>query len=60
MKYVLWLLAGVGLGFVVAHQVNRTEAGKAFFDDINNKTTQLTDALREGYRERAEELRDQA
>ena len=57
MKYVFWLLAGVGLGFLVAHQVNRSEAGKAFFNDVDSKARQLSEAVAAGYRERATELR---
>jgi hypothetical protein len=57
MKYLFWLLAGVGLGFLVAHQVNRTDAGKAFFADVDSKARQLSDAVAAGYRERSSELR---
>lgn len=57
MKYVFWLLAGVGLGFLVAHQVSRTPAGKAFLDDVDAKTRQISDALVDGYRSRSSELR---
>jgi len=58
MKYLFWLLAGVGLGFLVAHQVNRTDAGKAFFADVDSKARQISEALVEGYRERSSELRN--
>ena len=27
MKNALWLIVGIGTGFLAAHQVNRTEAG---------------------------------
>ena len=58
MKYLAVLLAGVGLGFVVAHQVNRTPAGKAFLDDVDAKARQLTGAVSAGFTERTQELRD--
>jgi len=57
MKYVFWLLAGVGLGFLVAHQVNRSEVGKAFFNDVDSKARQFSEAVAAGYRERVTELR---
>jgi hypothetical protein len=60
MKYVAWLLAGVGLGFIVAHQVSRTPAGKAFLDNVDATTRDVTNAIRDGFAERTQELRDGA
>jgi hypothetical protein len=57
MKYLFWLLAGVGLGFLVAHKVSQTEGGKAFFASVDSTARQLSDAVVTGYRERASELR---
>jgi hypothetical protein len=59
MKYVAWLLAGVGLGFVIAHQVSRTPSGKAFLDNVDATTREITDAVREGFLDRSATLREQ-
>ena len=58
LKYVAWLLAGVGLGFIVAHQVSRTNAGKAVFDTIDASARELAEAVREGFSERTSQLRN--
>jgi hypothetical protein len=57
MKQALWLIVGIVVGFFVAHKVSQTEQGQQFFDDINAKTRDFTDAIVEGYREREAELR---
>ncbi|CAN5306831.1 hypothetical protein BH11ACT2_BH11ACT2_07380 [soil metagenome] len=56
MKNVLWLIVGVGAGFVAAHYVSRTARGKAFFEDIDSKAREFGDAVLDGYRERVAEL----
>jgi hypothetical protein len=60
MKYVAWLLAGIGLGFIVAHQVSRMPAGKALFENLDATTREITDAVKEGFAQRTAELRDTA
>jgi hypothetical protein len=57
MKKVLWLIAGIGIGFVVAHQVNQTAQGKKFFASVDKKTKDFADSIVDGYRERETELR---
>ena len=57
MKSATWLLIGVGLGFVVAHEVASTPRGRAIFDTIDAKCREFTAAVAEGYRSRDEELR---
>ena len=57
MKKVLWLIAGVGIGFVVAHQFNQTKSGQEFFKELDKKTKEFSDSLIDGYRERESELR---
>ena len=59
MKYVAWLLAGIGLGFIVAHQVSRTPAGKTFLDNVDATTRELSEAVREGFLDRSAALREQ-
>ncbi len=57
MKQFFWLIVGVAAGFIVAHKVNQTEQGKAFFANIDAKTRDFTEALVDGYKEREAELR---
>lgn len=57
MKTVLWFVLGVGAGFVLAHQINKTTEGRAFFEDLDSKARDFTSALSDGYRQREAELR---
>jgi hypothetical protein len=57
MKGLLLLIAGVGVGFVVAHQVSRTPQGKQFFDEVDSKAREFGGALVDGYKQREAELR---
>jgi hypothetical protein len=57
MKNVLWLIVGVGVGFVAAHQIAKTPQGKKFFDDVNAKAHDFGDAVVDGYKQREAELR---
>lgn len=57
MNKVLWLVFGVAIGFVVAHQVNQTKEGRRFFEELNHKTKEFSDSVVDGYREREAELR---
>lgn len=56
MKNVIWLIIGVAAGFVVAHEVNKTQQGKAFFTELDTKAREFGEAISEGYREREAEL----
>ncbi|MCS0498181.1 hypothetical protein [Protaetiibacter mangrovi] len=57
MKGALLLIAGVAIGFVVAHEVSKTDAGKKFFDDVDSKAKEFGDAVVTGYKARESELR---
>ncbi|WP_411700171.1 hypothetical protein [Conyzicola sp.] len=57
MKKVLWLVVGVAVGFVAAHQIAKTSGGKKFFDDVNAKAHDFSDAVVDGYKQREAELR---
>jgi hypothetical protein len=57
MKSLLWLMVGVAAGFAIAHQVNKTSQGKAFFEDLDAKARDFGAAVSDGYRKREEELR---
>jgi len=57
LKNALWLVLGVALGAVVAHQASKTPQGRQFFDEIDTKTREFTDAVLEGYQQREAELR---
>jgi hypothetical protein len=58
MKELFWLVVGLVAGFFVAHKVNQTEQGRAFFANVDARTREFTDALVEGYKEREAELRN--
>jgi hypothetical protein len=57
MKNILWLIVGVGLGFVAAHQINKTPEGRRFFEDVDNRAHEFSSAVVDGYKEREAELR---
>lgn len=57
MKSILFLIVGVAAGFVIAHQVSRTEQGKKFFDDVDSKAREFGSAVVDGYKAREAELR---
>jgi hypothetical protein len=57
MKNILWLVLGVAVGFVVAHQVNQTSDGRRFFADLDKHAKGFTASLADGYHEREAELR---
>ena len=49
MRKLMWLLTGVGLGFVAAHFVNQTPEGRRFFDRLNQGAREFSDAVASGY-----------
>jgi len=57
MKNSLWLVVGVGAGFLLAHRVNSTPRGRAFFEAVDESTRRFGFAVAEGYRSRDAELR---
>ncbi|NYF10782.1 hypothetical protein HDC94_001938 [Leifsonia sp. AK011] len=57
MKGALLVLAGVAIGFVVAHQVSKTPEGKKFFEDVDSKAREFSSAVVDGYKAREAELR---
>ena len=57
LKALGWIAVGVAAGFVVAHQVSRTEQGKRFFDEVDAKAKEFGSAVVDGYRARETELR---
>ncbi|GAA4155411.1 hypothetical protein GCM10022286_04340 [Gryllotalpicola daejeonensis] len=57
MKTFLALVFGVVLGFVAAHQFNRTEQGQRFFSDLDAKAREFGAAVADGYHAREAELR---
>ena len=57
MKNALWLVIGIGTGFLAAHQVNRTKAGRAFFEELDARIQEFTAAVASGYRSHEDELR---
>ena len=57
MKNLALLIAGIGIGFLAAHQVARTPQGKQFFDDVDAKAREFGGAVVDGYKQREAELR---
>jgi hypothetical protein len=57
MKSILFLIVGVAAGFVIAHQVSRTDQGRKFFDDVDSKAREFGSAVVDGYKAREAELR---
>ncbi len=57
MKRLLWLVVGVGVGFVAAHQLNKTPEGRRFFEDVDAKAREFGSAVVDGYKAREAELR---
>ena len=57
MKNILLIVVGVAAGFAIAHQVSKTDAGKQFFDDVDNRAREFSAALVDGYKAREAELR---
>ncbi|HWU45867.1 MAG TPA: hypothetical protein VN133_03805 [Humibacter sp.] len=58
MKSFIWLVVGVVGGFAIAHQLNKTEQGKRFFEELDQKARDFGAAVSEGYHAREAELRD--
>jgi hypothetical protein len=52
VKNVLLLVIGVGAGFVIAHLVSKTPAGKQFFETVEGRAKELGAAVVDGYRAR--------
>lgn len=52
MERALWLLAGIGLGFIAAHYANRTEMGNRLFTNIDRGAKEFGEAVVQGYRSR--------
>ncbi len=57
LKGLALVSLGVAVGFVVAHQVSRTEQGKRFFDEVDLKAKEFGQAVVDGYKAREAELR---
>lgn len=57
MKGLFLLIVGVGVGFVVAHQINKTPEGKKFFEDVDSRAREFSSAVVDGYKTREAELR---
>jgi len=56
MKNLILLTVGIGLGFVVAHQVNKTTEGQKFFAGVDTRAKEFSSAVVEGYKTREAEL----
>jgi len=56
-KALGWITVGTAIGFVVAHQVSRTEQGARFFAEVDKKAKEFGSSVVEGYKAREAELR---
>jgi hypothetical protein len=57
MSRAVWLALGIGVGFAAAHKANETARGRAFFERVDARLTEFTDAVVDGYRGHELELR---
>jgi hypothetical protein len=57
MKNILLISLGVVAGFVIAHEVSKTESGKAFLANVDSAVSGVKEAVVDGYRTRDAELR---
>lgn len=57
MKKLLFLTIGVVVGVFAARKLEETEQGRAFFDGVDARRREFTDAVKDGYRARDRELR---
>jgi len=57
MKSAFWLVVGISVGFIAAHQVAKTPQGKQFFEGLDLKTKEFGDAIVDGYKQREAELK---
>ena len=57
MKSFLWFVVGIAAGFALAHQVNKADQGKQFFEELDRKAHDFGAAVSDGYRKREAELR---
>lgn len=57
MRGLLLLVVGIGVGFVAAHQVNKTPQGRQFFEDVDAKAREFGASVVDGYKQREAELR---
>lgn len=57
MKGLLLLVVGIGVGFIAAHQVNKTPQGRQFFEDVDSRAREFSSSVVDGYKQREAELR---
>ncbi|WP_072313601.1 hypothetical protein [Agrococcus sp. Marseille-P2731] len=57
MKKLLFLAIGVVIGVFAARRIEETEKGKAILDNVDDRTREFTDAVKDGYQARDRELR---
>ena len=57
MRGLLLLVVGIGVGFIAAHQVNKTPKGRQFFEDVDAKAREFGSSVVDGYKQREAELR---
>jgi hypothetical protein len=57
VKKLLFLAIGVAIGIFAARRLEETEKGKTFFDSVDARGREFTEAVKDGYQARDRELR---
>ncbi len=57
MDRILWLIGGAAVGFVIAHQLGKTDQGKQFFRTLDERTTEFSKAVTDQYKAREADLK---
>jgi hypothetical protein len=56
MKSIVLLVVGTAAGFAIAHQVNKSPAGRKFFGQVETRAREFGSALIDGYKTREADL----
>ncbi len=57
MKNLVLLAIGVAIGVFAVNRLQHTDQGRQFFDELDTRTREFTDAVKDGYASREHELR---
>ncbi|WP_430592920.1 hypothetical protein [Humidisolicoccus flavus] len=57
MKKIILLAVGVTVGVLAARQFQKTEQGREFFETLDERSREFTNAIKDGYTSRERELK---